>query len=95
MPELQLAPQLAQIVAVAERAGVGMTDWSMALEPDSLSFFDGILSGMYGRRNYYLKEDLIYEMLAHLREREPPLTATLRRSTPTKASAIRSAIAST
>jgi len=71
MPELQLAAQLAQIVEVAERAGVGMTDWSMALEPDSLSFFDGILSGMYGRRNYYLKEDLIYEMLAHLREREP------------------------
>lgn len=71
MPELQLAPQLAQVVAVAARAGVTMTDWSMALEPDSLSFFDGILSGMYGRRNYYLKEDLIYEMLAHLRTREP------------------------
>jgi hypothetical protein len=71
MPELQLAPQLAQIVDAAARAGVAMTDWSMALEPDSLSFFDGILSGMYGRRNYYLKEDLIYEMLAHLRAREP------------------------
>ncbi len=71
MPELQLAPQLAQIATVAARAGVAMTDWSMALEPDSLSFFDGILSGMYGRRNYYLKEDLIYEMLAHLRAREP------------------------
>jgi hypothetical protein len=71
MPELQLAPELAQIVQVAARAGADMTDWSMALEPGSLAFFDGILSGMYGRRNYYLKEDLIYEMLAHLRAREP------------------------
>jgi cytochrome c553 len=71
MPELQMATQLAQVVDVAAHAGIAMTDWSMALEPDSLSLFDGILSGMYGRRNYYLKEDLIYEMLAHLRVREP------------------------
>jgi hypothetical protein len=70
MPELQLAPELAQITQVAARAGVDMTDWSMALEPGSLAFFDGILSGMHGRRSYYLKEDMIYEMLAHLRERE-------------------------
>ncbi len=71
MQELQFARELAQIDSVAVRAGVDRSDWSMALEPGSLAFFDGILSGMHGRKSYYLKEDLIFEMLAHLREREP------------------------
>ena len=42
----------------------------MALAPGSLAFFDGILSGIHAGRSYYLKEDLIFEMLAHLAERE-------------------------
>jgi hypothetical protein len=71
MQELQFTHELAQIDQVAARAGVDSSDWSMALEPGSLAFFDGILSGMYGRKSYYLKEDLIFEMLRHLREREP------------------------
>jgi hypothetical protein len=71
MQELQFTHELAQIDQVAARAGVDWSDWSMALEPGSLAFFDGILSGMYGRKSYYLKEDLIFEMLKHLRQREP------------------------
>jgi hypothetical protein len=71
MQELQFTHELAQIDQVAARAGVDKSDWSMALEPGSLAFFDGILSGMYGRKSYYLKEDLIFEILEHLREREP------------------------
>ena len=61
---------LAQIKSVAARAGADMSDWSMALEPGSLSFYDGILSGSYNNKHYYLKEDLIFEMLAHLSKRE-------------------------
>ena len=43
----------------------------MAKEKGSLAFFDGILSGISDGKSYYLKEDLIFEMLMHLREREP------------------------
>jgi hypothetical protein len=43
----------------------------MALEPDSLAFFDGIKSGMHLGKSYYLKEDLIFEILSHLSQREP------------------------
>ena len=43
----------------------------MALEPGSLAFFDGMLSGISNGKSYYLKEDLILEMLLHLRRREP------------------------
>jgi hypothetical protein len=43
----------------------------MAMEPGSLAFFDGILSGIYNGKSYYLKEDLIFEMLSHLRDRDP------------------------
>jgi len=71
MPELLFARQLAEIDWVAKRAGIDRSDWSMALEPSSLSFFDGILGGVSHGKSYYLKEDLIFELLSHLREREP------------------------
>jgi hypothetical protein len=71
MQELQFARELAEIEWVAKRAGVDRSDWSMAMEPGSLAFFDGILSGISDGRSYYLKEDLIFELLSHLREREP------------------------
>jgi len=74
MQELQFGDELAQIDQAAARAGVDRFDWSMALEPGSLAFFDGILSGMHGETSYYLKEDLIYEMLDHLRAREAAFT---------------------
>src|SRR5579872_1837663 len=71
MEELKFVHALAEIDDVAERAGADRTDWSMALEPKSAAYFDGILSGMVGQRSYYLKEDLIYELLGHLDLHEP------------------------
>ncbi|HXQ13957.1 MAG TPA: hypothetical protein VN814_04965 [Caulobacteraceae bacterium] len=71
MEELKFVHALAEIDDVAARAGADRTDWSMALEPRSAAYFDGILSGMVGQRSYYLKEDLIYELLGHLDQREP------------------------
>jgi hypothetical protein len=71
MVERAYVHELAQIKSVAARAGSETSDWSMALRPNSLAFFDGILSGMYDGKSYYLKEDLIFEMLVHLSEREP------------------------
>jgi hypothetical protein len=70
MQEGLFVRELAQIKSVAARAGADMSDWSMALAPGSLAFFDGILSGMHNEKSYYLKEDLIFEMLLHLSERE-------------------------
>lgn len=71
MLELQFIRELAEIDAVAKLAGVGRSDWSMAKETGSLAFFDGILSGISDGHSYYLKEDLIFEILEHLRDREP------------------------
>ena len=71
MLELQFVRELAQIDAVAKLAGVDRSDWSMAKEKGSLAFFDGILSGISNGHSYYLKEDLIFEILEHLRDREP------------------------
>jgi cytochrome c553 len=71
MQELQFVRELAEIDWVAKRAGVDRSDWSMAMEPGSLAFFDGILSGIYDGKSYYLKEDLIFELLSHLGDREP------------------------
>lgn len=71
MQELQFIRELAEIDQVAMQAGADRSDWSMALAPGSLAFFDGILSGIHHGRSYYLKEDLIFELLAHLRQREP------------------------
>ena len=71
MEELNFVRELTEVDDVARRAGADRADWSMAMEPGSLSFFDGILSGIYRGRSYYLKEDLIYEMLDHLSQRDP------------------------
>ncbi len=71
MQELKFVRELAEVEAVARMAGVDRSDWSMALEPGSLAFFDGVLSGVSNGKSYYLKEDLILEMLSHLRQREP------------------------
>jgi len=71
MQELAFAREIAEIDRVAKRANADRSDWSMALEPGSWALFDGILSGIYDGKSYYLKEDLIFEMLAHLSEREP------------------------
>jgi hypothetical protein len=71
MQELKFVRELAEIDDMAKAAGVDRSDWSMAMEKGSLAFFDGILSGISDGKSYYLKEDLIFEMLMHLREHEP------------------------
>ncbi|MBV8567944.1 MAG: hypothetical protein JO273_21050 [Methylobacteriaceae bacterium] len=71
MEELNNIRSVAEIEDVAARAGADRSDWSMAFEPGSLAFYDGILSGIYGRKSYRLKEDLIFELLLHLAENEP------------------------
>ena len=71
MQELKFAKELEQIDWVAETSQVSREDWSMALEPNSLSFFDGILSGIWNGQSYYIKEDLIFEMIRNLSEESP------------------------
>ena len=71
MQELQFVRELAEVDQVATQAGADRSDWSMALAPGSLAFFDGILSGLYRGKSYYIKEDLIFEILTHLANRDP------------------------
>ena len=71
MEEMKFSRELAEIADVAARTEVDRSDWSMAREPGSLAFFDGILSGIERGKSYYLKEDLIFEILSHLSRREP------------------------
>jgi hypothetical protein len=71
MQELLFARELEQVDWVARAAKVSREDWSMAMEANSLSFFDGILSGIYNQKSYYMKEDLIFEMLKNISELEP------------------------
>ena len=71
MQELKFVRELAEIDWVARRAGVDRSDWSMAREPGALAFFDGILSGIHDGRSFYLKEDLIFELLGNLANRDP------------------------
>ncbi len=66
MQELLFLRESAELAWTAREAGADRSDWSMALEPGSLAFFDGILSGIHGNRSYYLTEDLIFELLRHL-----------------------------
>jgi hypothetical protein len=71
MEELKFVHALAELDDIAKRAGADRSDWSMAMEPNSAAYFDGILSGMLGQRSYYLKEDLIYELLGDLQVVDP------------------------
>lgn len=71
MEELTFVRELAQVDWIARDAGTGREDWSMALETNSLSYFDGILSGEYQGRSFYGKEDLIFELLKDLTESDP------------------------
>ncbi|NQZ18210.1 MAG: hypothetical protein HRT44_02980 [Bdellovibrionales bacterium] len=70
MQELKMVHPLAELDWVGEKLGVSMSDWSLAQEKDSLSFFDGILSGHFEDKNFYIKEDLIFEMLQDLASSE-------------------------
>ncbi|MEO6950737.1 MAG: hypothetical protein ABI321_02910 [Polyangia bacterium] len=70
MQELSDVDSLTRLVALAERAGVDRSDWSMALEPSSLSFYDGMLGAEDRGRSYYVTQDLIVELLRDLAGRD-------------------------
>ncbi len=71
MMEMAMYPALAQVTYLGEALEVDASDWPLAFEHDSLSYFDGILSGMLGEKSFYAKEDFIHEMLRRLAETEP------------------------
>jgi hypothetical protein len=71
MQERMFVRELTEVDMVARLAGVDRSDWSMALEPNSLAFFDGVLSGISNGKSYYLKEDLILAILSRLSRSEP------------------------
>ncbi len=73
MMELAMYPNLTQLLYLAQLLKVDTSDWSMAFETQSLSFFDGILSSMLKKKSFYLKEDFILEMLREASERDADL----------------------
>ncbi len=62
----ELKRNLAEIFYLAGVLKISRSEWSMAFEPGAASFFDGILSGIVNGRSFYLKEDVILEMLGDL-----------------------------
>lgn len=70
MMELRFTGNLSEISYVADLLEVKRHDWSMAFEVNSLSFFDGILSGVSSGKSYYVKEDFLFEMLADLTKKD-------------------------
>jgi mono/diheme cytochrome c family protein len=66
MMELGLPVNVAAIEYLANSLKLDRSDWSLAYEVSSLSFYDGILPRPFGDRNYLLLEDFILEMLRQL-----------------------------
>jgi hypothetical protein len=73
MMELGMYENMTEIEYLAQALKVDRADWSMAYENNSQSFFDGILSGIYEDKDFYLKEDFILEMLRDLSTEDPDL----------------------
>lgn len=71
MQELLFVRETAQLDWMADLLKIDHEDWSMALEKNSWSFFDGILSGVHEKKSFYMKEDFIYEILQDLANEEP------------------------
>lgn len=67
MTEINSFDNFAQIEFVARVLDVSRADWSMAIEPGAFALYDGILSGHvidHGQpRDFYFKEDFLFEML--------------------------------
>ena len=68
--ELKMVRSAALVRATARRLGVGSSDWSMALDDDSLSAYDGVL-GADERDTRFLRLDVVSEMLRSLAADEP------------------------
>lgn len=62
---------LAEVLYVARALDVDPRDFSLSLEDGALGLYDGMLTGMFGGRSFYLKEDLVLEMLRRLARDEP------------------------
>jgi cytochrome c553 len=63
MAELLHANNVAELDFTARVLDTSLADATMALEPGALSQFDGLLSGDVEQRDFYFKEDLLYELL--------------------------------
>lgn len=71
MMELGFYLNVVQLEYLAEALKVDRSDWSLAFEKNSLSFFDGILSSIQDDTDFYLKEDMILELLRDLSTEDP------------------------
>ena len=67
MTEMNSFDNLAEIEYMARVLDVSRADWSMAIETGAYALYDGILSGRvvarYRARDFYFKEDFLFEML--------------------------------
>ena len=67
MVELNSSDNFAEIEYMARVLDVSRADWSMAIETGAFALYDGILSGRVvgrdGARDFYFKEDFLFEML--------------------------------
>jgi len=71
MQESKFIMELSKLNWALKKLDLSIDEWSLALEENSYSFFDGLLSGVYDSKSYYIIEDLIYVMLEDLSESEP------------------------
>lgn len=71
MMELAFYGNAVQVDYLARVLKVSRSDWAMAFEKDSFSFFDGILSGIHDGMDFYMKEDFMLEMLRDVAQEEP------------------------
>jgi hypothetical protein len=66
-----ISRNVAEIAYVAEALRIDRRGWSLSSDVNSLSLFDGILSGEIGKKNYYVKEDFLLEMLGEMAATDP------------------------
>jgi hypothetical protein len=66
MQESKFVLELSKLNWVLKKLNPTVDEWSMALEKDSYFFFDGLLSGRYNSKPYYIIEDLIHVMFKRL-----------------------------
>ena len=62
---------VAEVLYVARALEVDPRDFSMSFEDGALGFYDGILSGIHDGRRYFVKQELIIEMMRRLARDEP------------------------
>lgn len=78
MQELGATRSLARIDRLSQQAGAPRSDWSMALEPGALAFYDGILPVDDAAAEHFLADDLLAELLPPLLRERPALAPLVR-----------------